>query len=600
MGDEGPRPPPVGLTWSRVDVSVASTKGTGAPRKAVLRGAAGAAQPSRLTALLGPSGSGKTTLLSVLAGQLAYQKGCELRGVVQLSGEGDVGAVAQEEQMFAQMTVRETLSTAAALRLPQGLSDAERGVVVDRILAKLSLVKCAETPVGDAKTRGISGGERKRLSLGCELISSPSLLCLDEPTSGLDSFQAEKVMATLKGLAAEGHTVVASIHQPSGAIWRLFDDVVLLSEGLTVYAGSASGAVAFVKEHGFECPSHLNPAEFLLDLISVDFSTPEAEASTRTRVERLAAAFASGNAVTTDLLQRGRSPGAGALRRPVASFARQFRLLFVRSWRQITRDKKTNAIRANTALSSALMFGSFFWKLGFTQAAVQSRLGLLQVAAINTAMTSVTKTLSAFSKERQIVQRERAKGQYDVLPYFASKLVAELPVSAAFPLLFGSVVYPLCGLNRKRGRFARFLAVNTLESFASSSFGLTVSSLAPSTDAAMALGPALMVVFIVFGGAYVAPSTIPKPLRFMPKISLIKYGFEALAVNEMMGLKFEATRQGDAATGEQALARVAFEDSTVAGATLGLAKVLLVNYALTFYILNKRAARYQPLLPPKG
>ncbi len=93
--------------------------------------------------------------------------------------------------------------------------------------------------VGDAKTRGLSGGEKKRLSIGCELIGSPSLIFLDEPTTGLDAFQAQVVVATLKALAQAGHTVVTSLHQPRSSIFSLFDDLVLLSEGRAVYAGPA-------------------------------------------------------------------------------------------------------------------------------------------------------------------------------------------------------------------------------------------------------------------------------------------------------------------------------------------------------------------------
>ncbi|KAJ1485051.1 P-loop containing nucleoside triphosphate hydrolase protein [Baffinella frigidus] len=126
------------------------------------------------------------------------------------------------------MTVRETLRFSARLRLPKTMPLEDKYANVEEIITKLSLGKCADSIVGGAKVRGISGGERKRLNIGCELIGSPSLLFLDEPTTGLDSFQAEKVVASLRALADLGHTVVCVIHQPSGAVFNTFDDLLLL------------------------------------------------------------------------------------------------------------------------------------------------------------------------------------------------------------------------------------------------------------------------------------------------------------------------------------------------------------------------------------
>lgn len=143
----------------------------------------------------------------------------------------------------------------------------------------------------------------------------------------------------------------------------------------------------------------------------------------------------------------------------------------MRAWRQVLRDKAALSARAGSSVFSALVFCAVYWRLGRSQAAIQSRTGLLQVCAVNAAMSSVVKTLGIFPKERVIVQRERAKGAYALLPYFLSKLAAELPSSAAFPLLFGAVVYPCCGLHPSLPRFAKFLGIVTLDSFTSSAFG---------------------------------------------------------------------------------------------------------------------------------
>ncbi|CAN0387416.1 unnamed protein product, partial [Discosporangium mesarthrocarpum] len=121
--------------------------------------------------------------------------------------------VKQEDVFYSQLTVRETLTMAARLRLPPYILIEEKLEMVEDLVNRLGLAKVADTIVGDVKTRGISGGERKRLSIACQLFGTPSLIICDEPTSGLDAFQAERVMQTLKQLARDGHTVVCSIHQ---------------------------------------------------------------------------------------------------------------------------------------------------------------------------------------------------------------------------------------------------------------------------------------------------------------------------------------------------------------------------------------------------
>jgi ABC-type multidrug transport system ATPase subunit len=608
-GHEDESQPPqqeVTLRWHNISCQL-ETKG--GDTKQLLSIAGSTARPGRLLAIIGPSGAGKTTLLAALAGQVPVSQRMRLSGSVTVNGTPidrsghRQGYVQQEDIFYSQLTVRETLTMAAHLRLPKTMSDSKRDKYVEDLISRLGLVKSADTIVGDAKTRGISGGEKKRLSIGCELIASPSLVFADEPTSGLDSFQAQRVMQTLKDLASEGKTVVCSIHQPRSSIFEMFDDLLLLSEGQEVYMGPAAEAGAHFEALGHPCPPHYNPAEFYADLISVDPTNPETEQRTRQRIQQLVDAFKQkqamrqlddGGAVPEDDTALSQSSAADAT--PTAGWRRQFRLLLSRSWRQATRDKATNFARAGTNISSALIFGSIYFRMRRTQSTVQDRIGLLQVSAINAAMSSLVKTLNVFPRERTIVTRERSKKAYDVLPYFGAKLAAELPVGAVFPLLFGAVVYPLTGLNPRPSRFGKFLGILTLESFAASALGLAVGSVAPSTEAALAMGPAVMVIFIVFGGVYVNSENVPRALKWLPNISLIKHCFEALCVNEFRGLDFETRRRpGEVATGEQALERVGFGDSTIKGCALGQARVLVFAYWLTYNILKSRKPKFQPL-----
>ncbi|KAL2904733.1 ABC transporter G family member 7 [Bienertia sinuspersici] len=445
---------PVTIRWSNITCSLSDKKSKSV--RFLLKDVSGEAKSGRLLAIMGPSGSGKTTLLNVLAGQLAASPRLSLSGFLEINGQRKSKKFfKQEDLFFSQMTVRETISLAAELQLPQISSAGARDEYVNDLLCKLGLVSCADSIVGDAKVRGISGGEKKRLSVACELIASPSVIFADEPTTGLDAFQAEKVMETLSQLAQDGHTVICSIHQPRGSIYYKFDDIVLLTEGSLVYAGTARDEpLSYFAKLGYPCPDHVNPAEFLADLISIDYSTSESINSSQKRINGLVETFSRQTAsviyatplINEDKFTKGMKFGGNNFAKR-GGWWREFRLLLRRAWMQASRDGPTNKVRTRMSIASAIIFGSVFWRMGTSQTSIQDRMGLLQVAAINTAMAALTKTVGVFPKERAIVDRERAKGSYSLGPYLLSKLLAEIPVGAAFPLLFGGILYPMARLH---------------------------------------------------------------------------------------------------------------------------------------------------------
>ncbi|KAG4907583.1 hypothetical protein JHK84_056116 [Glycine max] len=557
---------PVTIRWRNINCSL-SDKSSKSVRF-LLKNVSGEAKPGRLLAIMGPSGSGKTTLLNVLAGQLTASPRLHLSGVLEFNGNpGSKNAykfayVRQEDLFFSQLTVRETLSLATELQLPNISSAEERDEFVNNLLFKLGLVSCADTNVGDAKVRGISGGEKKRLSMACELLASPSVIFSDEPTTGLDAFQAEKVMETLQQLAQDGHTVICSIHQPRGSVYSKFDDIILLTEGSLVYAGPARDEpLAYFSKFGYQCPDHINPAEFLADLISIDYSSADSVYTSQKRIDGLVESFSQ--------------------RQSAAS-----------------RDAPTNKVRARMSIASAIIFGSVFWRMGNSQTSIQDRMGLLQVTAINTAMAALTKTVGVFPKERAIVDRERAKGSYSSGPYLFSKLLAEIPIGAAFPLMFGAVLYPMARLHPTLQRFGKFCGIVTMESFAASAMGLTVGAMVPTTEAAMAVGPSLMTVFIVFGGYYVNPENTPIIFRWIPNVSLIRWAFQGLSINEFSGLQFDHQHSFDIQTGEQALERISFGKSRIRDRVIAQNRILLFWYCTTYLLLEKNKPKYQQLESP--
>lgn len=220
--------------------------------------------------MLGPSGSGKTTLLTALAGRLPGK----ISGTISYNGRAfsgsmkrKTGFVTQDDVLYPHLTVLETLTYTALLKLPSALTKSEKMEQAEMIIMELGLTRCRSSIIGGPLLRGISGGERKRVSIGQEMLVNPSLLLVDEPTSGLDSTTAQRIVATLRWVARGGRTVVATIHQPSSRLFRMFDKVVVLSDGCPIYSGVANGAMDYFATIGYVPGFNLvNPADFLLDL----------------------------------------------------------------------------------------------------------------------------------------------------------------------------------------------------------------------------------------------------------------------------------------------------------------------------------------------
>lgn len=591
------------LEWS--DVTCLLIGKDGGKSRTILRNASGIAKPGRIMAVLGPSGSGKSTLLNALAGRVPASGNLSLHGSVTINGVSidDVHVptayVTQEDIFFSQLTVRETIDIAAAMRLPRDISAEERRSTVDDLIRKLGLVDVADTRVGDEKDRGISGGEKKRLSLGIELISTPRLILCDEPTSGLDAFQAERVMSTLRSLAEAGHTVICSVHQPSGTIFSMFDDMVLLAGGRQVYSGPTDTAPKHFESLGHPLPKQSNPAEHYLEIISVDYTSEETINKSFARIDRLVEACpapAISSESPKESTESTNNTNVVATRKRMGPLG-QIGVLFVRAWKQITRDKKTNISRFMSSLMSALLFGAIYWRLGWKQRTIQDRLGLLQVCTVNTAMSTLVKTLNVFPREAVLVNRERVRGSYNVFEYLSSKLAAELPISAFFPLMFSLTVYPMAKLAGGAKRIARFVGITTLEAFTAASYGLAIGALVPSTDAALAIGPSSFVLQVVFGGLYITERSVPKWASWLPRVSIIKHAYEALCVNEFRGLKFEKQHSYDVSKGEQVLRRLSWGDSSVVKCCLSQARVLAFNYLLTYSILTLKKPRFAELKP---
>jgi ABC-type multidrug transport system ATPase subunit len=232
----------------------------------------GSVKPGQVLAIMGASGAGKSTLLDILA---RNRKRGNVTGTTLVNGrevpdtrfKKVVGFVDQEDTLMSTLTVYETVLYSALLRLPREMSLEAKKFRTLETMNELGILSIKDSRIGASGKRSISGGEKRRVSIACELVTSPSILFLDEPTSGLDAYNAYNVVESLVSLARDyNRTVVFTIHQPRSNIVALFDHLILLAQGKLVYSGEYSKCQDYFAGVGQPCPPGFNIADFLIDL----------------------------------------------------------------------------------------------------------------------------------------------------------------------------------------------------------------------------------------------------------------------------------------------------------------------------------------------
>ncbi|CAN6380787.1 unnamed protein product [Urochloa humidicola] len=511
-------------------ISSHSTTTTAATdERTILNGITGEARPGELLAILGPSGSGKSTLLSILGGRLAGRhSGTVLATTPTLHHHSTTtrairrrtGFVAQDDVLHPHLTVRETLLYCAVLRLPKSAPTSTKSAAADAVIAELGLGACADTVVGNAFVRGVSGGERKRVSIGHELLVNPSLLVLDEPTSGLDSTAAARLVATLAALAAgRGRTVVMSVHQPSSRVYRMFGSVLLLSEGRCLYFGKGGDAMEYFAGAGFRPGFHVNPADFMLDLANgfaqADYNfTAEGGNVKQSLISSYNKVLApkvkaSINASTAAAAEHALDINATAAAEPPppescsgcgTSWTNQFTILLRRSLKE-RRHETFTSLRIFQIIAPALIAGAMWFRS--SPAAVQDRLGLLFFISIFWGVFASFNAVFAFPQERPVLARERASGMYSLSSYFMSRMAGDLPMELALPTAFTVVVYLMAGLNPSPAAFALTLAVILSYVLVAGGLGLAVGAAMMDAKRASTLVTVIMLAYLLTGGFYV-------------------------------------------------------------------------------------------------
>ncbi|KAK9684002.1 hypothetical protein RND81_10G179800 [Saponaria officinalis] len=242
-------------------------------KRHLLKNLTGKVMPGHIAAVMGPSGAGKTTFLTALAGKAT---GCTKTGLILINGRPEsihsykkiVGFVPQDDIVHGNLTVEENLWFSARCRLPSHLPKADKVLIVERVIMNLGLQEVRDSLVGTVEERGISGGQRKRVNVGLEMVMEPSLLFLDEPTSGLDSSSSRLLLRALKHEALAGVNICMVVHQPSYALFKMFDDLILLAKGgRMVYHGSVRQVEEYFSGLGIHVPERVNPPDYFIDIL---------------------------------------------------------------------------------------------------------------------------------------------------------------------------------------------------------------------------------------------------------------------------------------------------------------------------------------------
>uniref|UniRef100_A0A3B5R2T6 ABC-type xenobiotic transporter n=1 Tax=Xiphophorus maculatus TaxID=8083 RepID=A0A3B5R2T6_XIPMA len=489
------------------------------------------------------------------------------------------GYVVQEDVVMGTLTVRQNLSFSAALRLPASVPQREKEARVDHLLRELCLTKVADAKVGSQLTRGISGGERKRTSIGMELIIDPAVLFLDEPTTGLDASTANSVLLLLKRMASHGRTIIMSIHQPRYSIYRLFDTLTLLVGGRMVYHGPASNALDYFTNIGYPCEPHNNPADFFLDVINGDFTKPtkvhDTElGSTRQNIEeRLVEEFKNSSyssETRAELRRILQTKECASQMRPRSityhtSFLHQLQWVFQRTFQNLMLTPQTSVAQVGVNIFLALVVGAIFFAVQDDQSGLQNRMGALFFITTNQCFSTVS-AAELFITERNLFVHEYISGYYRVSVYFLSKILCDLAMRTVTSVIFSAVVYFLIGLKSTVEAFLIFTFTVTLVAYTATAMTMAISADQSVVALANIFMTITFVFMMIFSGLLVNLPSIVDWLAWLKYFSIPRYGFAALKINEFVGLNFcedyQAEPCSSRCTGEQYLDYLGIEYSS--------------------------------------
>ncbi|KAI3975139.1 hypothetical protein MKX01_038467 [Papaver californicum] len=521
------------LTWEDLCVRVPSSSSQ-SNEKTIIEGLYGYAQPGEVLAIMGPSGSGKLSSNTRQSGVI------QVNGRKQRLSFGTSAYVTQDDALTTTLTVMEAVYYSALLQLPDSMTTSEKKERAETTIREMGLHEARNTRIGGWNVKGLSGGQKRRVSICIEILTRPKLLFLDEPTSGLDSAASYHVMNRIVKLSRQYRmTVIASIHQPSSEVFDLFHNLCLLSSGRTIYFGPASAANEFFELNGFRCPTMRNPSDHYLRTINKDFDQ-DIEQGSRGKVTTaeeainiLVESYRSSQ-IFQQVQQRvsGLSVRKGSVleKGSQASFLTQSVVLTRRSFVNMYRDLGYYWLRLGVYIALCLCVGTIFYKVGSSFGSIQARGAMLMfVAAFLTFMA--IGGFPSFVEDMKIFGRERLNGHYGLAAFVVGNTLSSIP-------------YLL--ITRRFEHFLFFVLLLFVCMMLVESLMMIVASVVPDFLMGIITGAGIQGVMMLNGGFFRLPNDLPKPFWKYPMyyIAFHRYANEGFYKNEFQGLYFPRSQIG--------------------------------------------------------
>lgn len=535
------------FTWSKLNYTVPVKGG----ERRLLSEVYGYVKPGELTALMGASGAGKTTLLDVLADRKSIGK---IEGDRLVEGkpvgvdfQRGCGYAEQQDIHEGTATVREALRFSAYLRQPSEVSKEDKDAYCENIIELLEMQDLANAQIGNPQF-GLGVADRKRVTIAVELAAKPDqLLFLDEPTSGLDGQGAYTIVRLLKKLAANGQTILCTIHQPNSLLFEQFDRLLLLERGgYTVYFGpvgkDSCHLVEYFKQNGAECPEAVNPAEFMLDAVGAGSSKRVGPRDWKDIY--LDSDLYQSNIKEIESINQAGSPDTdrGHSKEYSTNFVFQLKTVLQRtllsSWRQP--DYQFTRLFQHAVI--ALITGLLFLQLGNSVATLQYRVFAIFIVAVIPAII-IAQIEPFYITARGTFIRENTSKMYHPVVFSLAQTISELPYALLCSIVYSLIFYYTAGFQTGSNRAGYFFAVFLVTEIYSITLGQAVAALNPSIYLASCWNPLLTLIFSLFCGV-----TIPKPnmLKFysswMYWLDPFSYVIGGLTVNELHDLPIQCTQ----------------------------------------------------------
>lgn len=534
------------IDWENVSVSVPdkSKKET-----QILQNITGSAKANEIMAIMGSSGAGKSTFMNVLTRRNI--KGLQITGRVAVNGVevkediSKISAYIQQNDVFVgALTVKEHLLFHAKLKLSKE-SPSRRSDRVQEVVKIMGLQNCYESEIGTpGLTKTISGGEMKRLSIAVEILTDPLVIFADEPTSGLDAYLAMSVVSTLKELARNGTTILCTIHQPSSAIFDVFDSLQLLSLGRCMYNGPKDGAKEYFASIGYPCRENYNPADHYIWETSV---VEGQEEECRERIKNLENSFSKSEIYEKIVTGQSESIKEDPLvkdaikewERNRVGVCMSFIWLLWRSSIVQYRDKSTMGMKFGQNLGTALIVGLVYLRIPwspndapYTNVDTFNINGAIFSAVCSFSFSYLFLVVFSFPRMQIVLRREYYDGLYYLLTAFLAEIFAGLPFLLVMPGLFIGIQYCMIGLFPSGVAFGSMYFTCILIAASATGYGYMISAIAPSVEAANAMAPPLMVPLLLFGGFFLQSDSVRPYFIWLKYLSWFYYGAENLYVTQ--------------------------------------------------------------------